>query len=216
MGPAPAAPGPATTGEPNIAQELWDQADNQDVDWEFGFPRQHVSNDPRSDLGVVATSEGRRNTPPGDSGPWPWRIHDNTRRPRRPCSLPALPGGVGMQNRCRSRIWSMGMSAPRQGRPNRPLRRRGLSDSEVVHVRRYAEGLDLFAGADSTSAPRRCLEQKSRASSSVVQPLTQARCWMMSFTGGRNRSMGLDTIKEFQQPSKSHRIAPRRKVTAPP
>ena len=36
-----------------------------------------------------------------------------------------------------------------------------------------------------------CLEQKSRSFSSVVQPFTHARCWMMSLTGGMNLSMGV-------------------------
>ena len=89
---------------------------------------------------------------------------------------------------------------------------RGRED--VVHRLGYTQRLDLSTGVDITTA--RCLEQKSRASSSVVQPLTQARCWMMSSTGGNNRSIGLDTMREFQHPPKSQRIAPRRKVTIQP
>jgi hypothetical protein len=36
---------------------------------------------------------------------------------------------------------------------------------------------------------------------------------MTSLTGGMNLSRGLDTTSAFQQPAKSHRIAPLRRVT---
>jgi hypothetical protein len=153
-------------------------------------------------LGIRVPSSACEQRPPERFG---GRCHVRARR------APVGPG----RRRGRSRMGSMARLQRVDARPP-PSRGDGnVPDSEAVPARRYAGGLDLCAGAESITAPRGCREQKSRFASLVVQPLTHARCWMMSFTGGRNRSMGLDTIKEFQQPSKSHRIAPRLKVIAP-